>query len=647
MIGKIFAGKRRKIRNLLFLLIILLLCLPVLGDDPPSPHNVAGRVFNQNGIDGVPNGIPIIINNTVSHHAILTFTYAPPIPALYGLFSATINGSDLDAITLKAWNSTHYGFNSSVLSPTSAYANIVLNTTRPSENNVTILTPEDNSVKNTSLSFNVTANITIIGGQNGESCNATISFSNPLVINVSAQENLTKNLSSIPLNGYKLATWNVTVIAEGISNISVTSACKDQLINFDNVNFDYVYNITTNDTSPPVISIIYPDNNSLARRNFTVFYNVTDHSGISNCSIYVNGTQRAVNHSIPRKETLNFTVYLNYGNYSYFINCTDNSSNYNSGVSQKRFINITETDLEINSSDIVFSEAAPIENQNITINATAHNTGSQNITQPFIIQFFEGSPIDEGTQIGPDILIPWLNVSANVTVSVNWTAHQGTHSIYVLVDGPPFTKGTITEINESNNEANKTITIPSYNIYYGQIGFDILLDSAGNQTVFMWMNQTTVSGNIFFVDSDSSLQWTNITPLGINISGKNSSFDFSELDRALNLTNHTDSINSTYTLNGFAKKVDSFLIYDTNLSNVPIANSTDTSNFVTGLLWDSSDPNNGEYNGSQDILFVTKVNDNAPGKYGVYDYEIKVPANLRKYLKPNLKNSLTIYTELR
>ena len=84
-----------------------------------------------------------------------------------------------------------------------------------------------------------------------------------------------------------------------------------------------------------------------------------------------------------------------------------------------------------------------------------------------------------------------------------------------------------------------------------------------------------------------------------------------------------------------------------NVSNVPVVNSTNTSNFITGILWNSGDVNDGGYNGTQDVIFITKVNHNARGKYDYYDYEINVPANLRAYIKPNNDDSVTFYTELR
>ena len=226
-------------------------------------------------------------------------------------------------------------------------------------------------------------------------------------------------------------------------------------------------------------------------------------------------------------------------------------------------------------------------------------------------------------------------------------AKQGTYNIYVIVDAPLATNGSIHEINESNNEANNTIFIPAYHTYYGNISADIALDSASNHSIFMWFNETQVSGNVFFIDSDSSITWTNLIALGINISGKNATNDFEEADDALSITGFSDSINATYTYNSYAKNLGSFLVYSINITNVPVVNSTDNLNFITGVLWDSSDINTGEYDGTQDLVFITKINNNAQGKYGVYDYEIKIPANLISYITPNNDNSVTIYTELR
>jgi len=411
------------------------------------------------------------------------------------------------------------------------------------------------------------------------------------------------------------------------------------------LDIDYVYNITTIDTSPPVITLISPKNNTFVGNNVSFFYNVSDYSEIANCSLIINGSVVANNSDIKRNTLQNFNLSLGIGSYWYYINCTDNSSNKNIGSSESRFFNVSDKDLTLFSSDIVFSNENPVDRETIRINATIHNIGSENITKSFIVQFFEGEPQNKD-QIGENITIDGLNSSSNITVGVDWTAKRGVYNIHVAVDAPLETNGSIREINESNNQANRTIFIPAYNVYFGNITFDVLLASASSHSIFMWFNETEISGNIFFVDSDSNVEWGSLMALGINVSGKNSTNDFAEVDEALNLTGLPDSITSIFAYNGLARNTDNFLVFGSNITNVPIVNSTNNSNFITGILWDMSDDTNGEYNGSEDIVFVTKINPDKQGAYGVYDYEIRVPANLVAYLEPNNKDSVTLYVEL-
>ena len=148
-------------------------------------------------------------------------------------------------------------------------------------------------------------------------------------------------------------------------------------------------------------------------------------------------------------------------------------------------------------------------------------------------------------------------------------------------------------------------------------------------------------------DSDSTIGWTNLHPIGRNLSSGIRTDDFKELDDALNMTTFLDSVNNTFTKNNDPILTTSFEVYSTFIDNVSVVNSTNTSSFITGILWDSSDSNPGEYNGTQDIVFITKINNSRQGGFGTYDYEIKVPANLKKYIIPNIDNSLTFYIELK
>ena len=77
------------------LLLLFIALASVLVFAPPSPHNIAGRVVS-NGSNGVANGMPVLLNDTVSGDIVLASVFAPPIPPLMGSYSATISGNDND-----------------------------------------------------------------------------------------------------------------------------------------------------------------------------------------------------------------------------------------------------------------------------------------------------------------------------------------------------------------------------------------------------------------------------------------------------------------------------------------------------------------------------------------------------------------------
>jgi len=72
-----------------------------------------------------------------------------------------------------------------------------------------------------------------------------------------------------------------------------------------------------------------------------------------------------------------------------------------------------------------------------------------------LVQFYDGDPESGGTQIGSNQTLGPIPSMGTGIASVNWTAVEGTHQIYVHVDRPNY----ITESNETNNKAYKTITV--------------------------------------------------------------------------------------------------------------------------------------------------------------------------------------------
>jgi len=114
------------------------------------------------------------------------------------------------------------------------------------------------------------------------------------------------------------------------------------------------------------------------------------------------------------------------------------------------------------------------------------------------------------------------------------------------------------------------------------------------------------------------------------------------------MENNTDSINLTYTSEEVVISSDTIEIFENSVTNIPIANSTNSTNFITGVLWDSDDDtgtNGFDKTDKEDIVFVTRSNTDVKGQYGTYDFEIRVPALLRSY--KGTTNTVGFYVELK
>ncbi|MDD5086781.1 MAG: CARDB domain-containing protein, partial [Candidatus Nanoarchaeia archaeon] len=397
------------------------------------------------------------------------------------------------------------------------------------------------------------------------------------------------------------------------------------------------------DLTKPIVTSILPLHPTTVSNNTVIFqYNVTDNYGeLSNCSLILNESIYATEYDPIENITLNFTRTLTGGYYIWRIECVDRADNY--GYSESKILNVTDPDFAVYTSELIFSNNNPVEGEIVQMNATIHNIGNENAKDVYV-KFFEDEPYEK--QIGNDFIID-IQAGSNITLSVNWNAKIGKYNIHVVVDPPYETNGSITELDESNNVANNTLFIPVNHIYYGSIISDIMLAGSSMAQVIGWFNSTYMNGNIYAADSDSVIDWNSLMAIGRDISNNQRIEDFEKVDEALNLSDFIDSINKTYTYDSKVMATGIFDIYGHNVENVPIINSTNNSNFVTGILWDSSDANPGYYNGNQDLIFITKINQSAQGSYGLYDYEIRVPANLRQYVQPNNNNKISFYIELR
>lgn len=412
--------------------------------------------------------------------------------------------------------------------------------------------------------------------------------------------------------------------------------------------------VTVIDKVSPNVTLISPSDFYISDpANLTFGYLPLDNH-LNNCSLYGNfsGTWK-INQTNESAELVNggvnyfSPVPVTYGLYSWNVKCTDTSGNSN--FSSKNWTFTIAGDISLNSTHIAFSISNPVENDILNVTASVFNSALKEEPDT-LIRFYEATP-NGLVQMGGDIIRD-IPAKSNITVNVSWVVKPGNHTFVVAADP----ENVIIESNEANNRANKSIFVSSYHVFYGSSDTSIVLDSGLNFSVFIWKNSTDAVGNIYAADTDTknSIDWSNLFALGRDALNNNAGpeiiNDWEELDSMLNMTNMTDSINSTYLKTNYEPAdMAGFTINGIPTSYVSIVNSTNTSDFVTGILWDRTDSEINNYFDSEekeDIVFATSINTGKTGMLGTYDYEIKVPAGLRKYQSPNSGNTLTFYVEV-
>ena len=396
------------------------------------------------------------------------------------------------------------------------------------------------------------------------------------------------------------------------------------------------------DTVKPSMQLYFPEDGNVTSDG-DVYFNWTANDNLApiiECNLTIDGDVNItvnVTNGVAWNETVNG---LNAGLHHWNVTCIDLAGNFN--TSETRNFTVPMPDLYIESDYITFNKTSPEENETITINATIKNIGNTDAGS-FKVQFWNGDPDNGGEQINGNLTIASLATGANTSVNVSFNAEIGLNTIFVLVDVPLATNGAISEDDETNNEANNTFIVEQFHIIAGTTNDELRITDASYVKLFTWSGINLTDSNVYVADTDNNIEWGSLQAVGRNTTNETTTNDFEEIDIAFGSTSFTDSINKTYTNAGSPKLTQNFTVFSKNIGYVPVVNSTNTSDFVTGLLWDYSD-GNVEFNATQDLLLITRINQNKTGKYGTYDYEIKVPAPLRSY--KGATNMVTFYTEI-
>jgi hypothetical protein len=318
------------------------------------------------------------------------------------------------------------------------------------------------------------------------------------------------------------------------------------------------------------------------------------------------------------------------------------------------------------------------ESRNITINATIANYGVVNVTSNFNISFFDSAGVygNWNTWFG--------NYTYNVTVQgqlgntttgypYNTTyatrywdpSLVGTHNISVWAD-PDNSTGEVAA-KRTNNNASAVINVSAWQKYYGTVSGSIALaDSAASSLYdWTWSNETDV-GYAYIVKDGASINWSALHALGCDSNDNLNASGLDFLDADTNLAMIVGSNNATGFADNNITELFSggdpsnatnrtyFIVHGTNITDVPIVNSTDMANlmsveganFITGILWDDTKDTNGYYDtaDSEDLVFVTKIRVAAAGLgSAAHNYEFAAPCTLN----PAVGGDLDIYMELK
>lgn len=387
------------------------------------------------------------------------------------------------------------------------------------------------------------------------------------------------------------------------------------------------------DKEAPTIQINQSENKLRRGNTNNLTVNVVDNHNISNVYLLTNESgvmERKTAYGSPKtvfkkEDNLSF----NWSNFSVknrsigwkvFANDTNGNAR-NSSV--KHFEAFSEPGFRLNSLDLK-NQSSITEGEEVELSANLSNNGtaSSNLNLSLRVETYEGSGYVQKNQILKNLEI---GVNESREVDFSWTAKPGPYR---------FTINTASENHSLESKKSVTVNVPSHQVYYGNSNIEVRLSSG--EEMFYRFDSKNSKGRIYFSDYDSDYLFSDLQPLN-NLS------EVKIADEALKLEGHNDSLQKLLDRDGKGD-IDSYQQIEVGQRSllVPVFDSTSSGGFKTGILYDSDESKS--YDGSQDIVIVTPLKNNFEGKFGLYDYETKVPFSLES--QTGQTDKISIYTEL-
>jgi hypothetical protein len=295
-----------------------------------------------------------------------------------------------------------------------------------------------------------------------------------------------------------------------------------------------------------------------------------------------------------------------------FVGYTDSFSRFNFSTSLSNadisVFNYGEKGVEF--SGVSFNSSDPVEGRSLKVETGVLNEGvvdPETFNNSVSVETFNGTEWVEKEFLSSVDTVP---ENSSTTSNVSWEVKPGPWRFNVSLDP----EDEIKETNELNNNGSELIDVDSYQVFYGDSESSKVV-GADDRDIYRWRPEQE-SGLLFFYDVDASFNFEDLEPVN--------SSDLVELDSALRMRGHNDSIQELWDRDsdGSIDRFESYSIEGRTVS-VPVTNSSENSVFDTGILYDSGDGPG--FDGSQDIVVVSKILDNRAGGFGTYDYEARVP----------------------
>ena len=284
-------------------------------------------------------------------------------------------------------------------------------------------------------------------------------------------------------------------------------------------------------------------------------------------------------------------------------------------------------DFAITNSDITVPTGAT-EGQPVQINATVRNEGTAGATA--LVRFIDdttSTTIGEQSQTIP--------AGEERIFSVAWHATIGRTNLRVIVDPEDI----VSELDETNNQATATIDVDAWQTYFGTLLQRLRILADGTLPTYNW-SVSELDAHVLIHDDRALINYLNLHALTRTTTGTFQFEDLALADDALGMTGFVDSINATFSDGaGGLTNTGTFTLFGTTITDVPLVQTSGP--FSTGVLWDADDSTSTEYEGGV-LVFVTQVNLSQTGLFGTYDYELFVPALLRRNLGPDGQLLLSI-----